>query len=319
MTDEIEVMLEDGRTITLRQKPVEPQKSDPVHDARTIEELQALIDDEAEHPDLAMRASQRITELVAAQMTRADQTQFLTRVRVGNETVVLDQHDCALLRQKLAEGQVSVASCQDHKRDRCDCWLSTRNFVWSLQRTRPDSAITKASEQLWTAVEDFARAYTKPKEVDPSISALIQAFEDREPDCLANAQNEEFKIKKQMPRGENHMTTDSTTKERITEIIRNLERLRARLDEVHAAGTLHPMSQDIGRLEAALSKQWNQLVSELSEAGVEHDYKTRTVIEEEPKDLTWIQTLFVESGLDIRDLTRSDEPPRSMFCDGWDF
>lgn len=112
----------------------------------------------------------------------ADETQFLTRVRVNNKTVVLDQHDSALLRQKLAEGQVSVARCQDHKRDRCECWLPTRQFVWNLQPTRPDSAITKASEQLWTAVEEFARAYTKPKEVDPSISALIQAFEDREPD-----------------------------------------------------------------------------------------------------------------------------------------
>lgn len=56
--------------------------------------------------------------------------------------------------------------------------------MWNLQRTRPDSAITKASELLWTAVEDFARAYTKPKEVDPNVSALIRAFEDRESDWL---------------------------------------------------------------------------------------------------------------------------------------
>jgi hypothetical protein len=142
------------------------------------------VDDEAAHPDLAIRASQRITELVAARMTGADRIPLLTRVRVGNEAVMLDQHDCGLLRQKLAEGQVSVARCPDHKRERCDCWLSTRNFVWSLQRTRPDAAITKASELLWTTVEGFARTYIKPKEVDPSISALIQAFEDREPDWI---------------------------------------------------------------------------------------------------------------------------------------
>ena len=54
------------------------------------------------------------------------------------------------------------------------------------------------------------------------------------------------------------------TKEEITEIIRSLERLRIRLGEVRAAATLHPTSQDIGRLETALSKRWNQLVSELS-------------------------------------------------------
>jgi len=185
MTEEFEVTLENGRTITVHQKPVEVQTKDPVCDARTIQELQALVDDEAAHPDLAIRASQRITELVAAEMTGANRLPFLTRVRVGNETVTLDQYDCALLRQKLAEGQVSVARCQDHKRDRCECWLSTRNFVWSLQRTRPDAAITKASELLWTAVEDFARTYTKPKEADPNVSALIQAFEDREPDCIS--------------------------------------------------------------------------------------------------------------------------------------
>jgi hypothetical protein len=109
------------------------------------------------------------------------------------------------------------------------------------------------------------------------------------------------------------------TKEEITEIIRNLERLRIRFDEVHSAATIYPTSLDVARLETALSKQWNQLVTELSAAGVEHEYQLRTILEEEPQDLTWIQTLFVESGLDIRDLTRRDEPKRSVFGDGWDF
>jgi len=184
MTEEFEVTLEDGRTITVRRKEPEPVVKDPVLSATTFEQLQTFIDQD-DRPDLAIRASQRITELVAAEMTGANRLPFLIRVRVGTETVVLDQHDCALLRQKLAEGQVLVARCQDHKRERCDCWLSTRNFVWSLQRTRPDSAITKASELLWAAVEDFARTYTKPKEVDPNVSALIQAFEDREPDWIS--------------------------------------------------------------------------------------------------------------------------------------
>jgi hypothetical protein len=179
MTEEFEVTLEDGRTITVRQKPVEPSVKDPVRDARTIQELQALIDNEAEHPDLAIRASQRITELVAACIRGEDRMPLLTRVKIGNETVTLDQHDCALLRQKLAEGQISVARCQDHKRERCDCWLPTRNFVWNLQRTRPDCAITKASELVWTAVEDFARKYTKPKEVDPVLSALVEMIESQ--------------------------------------------------------------------------------------------------------------------------------------------
>jgi hypothetical protein len=101
--------------------------------------------------------------------------------------------------------------------------------------------------------------------------------------------------------------------------IHNLERLRVRISDVNEAAKRNPMSQDIARLETSLAKQWNRLVSELKAAGVEHGYKPRPVFEEQPRELTWIQSLFVESGLDIRDLTRKDEPPRSMFCDGWDF
>ena len=105
------------------------------------------------------------------------------------------------------------------------------------------------------------------------------------------------------------MTTDKT-KEEITEIIRNLERLRIRFGEVHAAATRYPLSQDVARLETALSKQWNSLVSELSAAGVEHEYQLRTILEEEPQELNFFQQLFNDSGLDIRDLTREDDKPR---------
>jgi len=111
------------------------------------------------------------------------------------------------------------------------------------------------------------------------------------------------------------MTTDKT-KQEIAEIIRNLERLRIRLGEVHAAETLHPTSQDIGRLETALSKRWNQLVSELSDAGVEHEYQLRTILEEEPQELNFWQTLFLESGLDVRDLTADDKPRPGPMPDG---
>ena len=87
------------------------------------------------------------------------------------------------------------------------------------------------------------------------------------------------------------MTTDST-KDEITQIIRNLERLRIRLGEVRAAETRYPMSQDVARLETALSKQWNSLVSKLSDAGVEHEYQLRTILEEEPQELNFFQQLF---------------------------
>jgi hypothetical protein len=68
--------------------------------------------------------------------------------------------------------------------------------------------------------------------------------------------------------------------------------------------------QSIARLETALSKRWNQLIWELSDAGVEHNYIPRTILEEEPQELNLWQTLFIESGLDIRDLTREDDKPK---------
>jgi len=109
------------------------------------------------------------------------------------------------------------------------------------------------------------------------------------------------------------MTTDE-----IAQTIKRLAALEQRISEVNEAAKRNPMSQDIGRLETSLAKQWNRLVSELKAAGVE-GYEPKPVTDEEPRELTWIQSLFVESGLDLRDLTRRDEPPRSMFGDGWDF
>jgi hypothetical protein len=132
---------------------------------------------------------------------------------------------------------------------------------------------------------------------------------------LADAQNEEFRIKKPVPQGDVNMILDRT-KEEITEIIRNLERLRIRLSEVHAAATIYPTSLDVARLETALSKQWNSLVSELSAAGVEHDYQPRTIPEEEPQELNFWQNLFLESGLDVRDLTADDKPKPGPMSDG---
>jgi hypothetical protein len=111
------------------------------------------------------------------------------------------------------------------------------------------------------------------------------------------------------------MTIDST-KEEITQIIHNLERLRIRLGEVHAAETRYPLSQDVARLETALSKRWNQLVSELPTAGVEHDYQPRTILEDGPQELNFWQTLFLESGLDVRDLTADDKPKPGPMSDG---
>ena len=107
-------------------------------------------------------------------------------------------------------------------------------------------------------------------------------------------------------------------KEQISSRVRQLESISTRLADIGHVQIRHPLSQDLWRQETALAKQWNLLVSELKGAGVE-GYELKPVTEEEPQELTWIQELFVTSGLDIRDLTRKDETPHSMFGDGWDF
>ena len=106
------------------------------------------------------------------------------------------------------------------------------------------------------------------------------------------------------------MTTDE-----IAQTIKRLAALEQRISEVNEAAKLNPMSQDIARLETSLAKQWNRLVSELKAVGVEN-YEPRPVIEEEIPPMHWLQTLFVESGLDVRDLMRDEKPTPSQFGDG---
>jgi hypothetical protein len=108
------------------------------------------------------------------------------------------------------------------------------------------------------------------------------------------------------------------TSDEIKNHIRNLERLRVRIGEVNEAAKRNPMSQDIARLETSLAKQWNRLVSDLKAAGVD-GYEPRPVIEEEIPPMHWLQALFVESGLDVRDLTRPDPKPQRSTGDGLDW
>jgi hypothetical protein len=108
------------------------------------------------------------------------------------------------------------------------------------------------------------------------------------------------------------MTTDEISKH-----VREVAALEERFAELHQAPIRYPTSQDLWRQETALAKHWNRLVSELKTAGVE-GYEPKLVTEEKPRELTWIQLLFVESGLDIRDLTRPDPKPRQSTGDGLD-
>lgn len=115
--------------------------------------------------------------------------------KVGD--VMLEARDRATLEHQLACGQAMVAACPNHKRDRCDCWLAIRQYVWDLQRTLPDAPITKAAETLWTVIEDYAKTYTRPTPVSPEVQALVTLAES-----IADAQ--QFPLGKRSEAGIEH-------------------------------------------------------------------------------------------------------------------
>ena len=65
-----------------------------------------------------------------------------------------------------------------------------------------------------------------------------------------------------------------------------------------------------------MSKQWNELVSALDAAQVEHEYKPLTVFEEEPEEMPWALDLFVRGFIDRRDFEPEPEKKTSPFGDG---
>ena len=107
------------------------------------------------------------------------------------------------------------------------------------------------------------------------------------------------------------------TPEEISQSHTALTQLGERLDEIREAAIRKPWSRDIAFLEKQLSTRFNTLIEELNQAGVKHDYKTRPIVEDEkPVPLTWLQQMFVETGMTPADLTKDDVPPRSASGDG---
>ena len=71
------------------------------------------------------------------------------------------------------------------------------------------------------------------------------------------------------------------------------------------------------RFERRLAQHWNALVQELTAANVEHDYKQRTVIEEQPQKLPWTLDLFMQRAIDRVDtMPERKEKQTSLFFDG---
>jgi hypothetical protein len=106
------------------------------------------------------------------------------------------------------------------------------------------------------------------------------------------------------------------TNEQIAEHHKALAQLGERINEVNEAAMRAPWSKDIAFLEARLAEHWNKLVSELTAANVEHEYKLRTVIEEQPQKVPWTLDLFMQRALDRSDTMPEKEKQTSLFGDG---
>ena len=103
----------------------------------------------------------------------------------------------------------------------------------------------------------------------------------------------------------------------IAEHHKALAQLAERIAEVNEAAMRNPWSRDIAFLERRLVQHWNKLVSELTAANVEHEYKLRTVIEEQPQKLPWTLDLFMQGTIDRVDtMPERKEKQTSLFGDG---
>jgi hypothetical protein len=112
----------------------------------------------------------------------------------------------------------------------------------------------------------------------------------------------------------------SLDKDQIAAIVRKLETLRLRIDEVHEALKRNIFAEDIHRLRDQLAAQFNKLVDTLDKENIEHGFLKEKIVEpDKPANMHWLQEIFVTNGIDVRDMTQPDHPPRSMFGDGFDF
>jgi len=192
VTEEIEVTLEDGRTVVLRRKEPTSVVSDPVASAKTWDELQRFADDDS-RPDLAMKARQRMTDIIAAQTTGRTEPLF-TQVRVANETILLDRHDCRTLRSQYATAQQAIIGCKKHERSiKCACLALWRDWYYALQRQCPNSPLALAAQNLWDLVERFSQDYERPKDLNPELQAILETIGNQnseDPPCWFGKRSE---------------------------------------------------------------------------------------------------------------------------------
>jgi hypothetical protein len=126
-----------------------------------------------------------MTAVLAARMNgRADSPPLFTSIRVGNDTVMLEAHDCQTLRLQFVTSIRSITECPDHDRTiKCAGLASWREWYYFLQRQAPTSSVALAAQNLWALVERFSQEYQRPKEMSPETLAILEAIGTRsEPD-----------------------------------------------------------------------------------------------------------------------------------------
>lgn len=212
MDEEIDVLLPDGRviTVTQRDEPL-PVKGDPVLDATWVE-LQEMAQDDS-RPDLAMRASERLTDLVASRMNGGKVAPVLNRITVGAETIILDAFDKQKVEDACTSSVQAIKGCVDHDRKagiKCQCLSSFREMYYGLQQLNPTSPLCLAIGSLWDRLDAEAKAWVKPKETESdatmkAVLGVLQNLEAREerPSWLGS-RSQAGLANQRLPRGKNN-------------------------------------------------------------------------------------------------------------------
>jgi len=139
----------------------------------SIAELERLASDYSNPAD-QIRASQRLTEIVASKITSQEKPLF-TRVRVGSDVLVLDLSDREELQRQANLAQVAISQCPDHSKAdgiRCSCLEQFRAWYWNLQKSKPNAPLTLAASDLWDRLEAYSKTYEKQSRTDSTLEAL---------------------------------------------------------------------------------------------------------------------------------------------------
>lgn len=89
----------------------------------------------------------------------------------------LSQSDIARLEAIRTEAERGIARCQDHKKERCRCWMGAREALFELRRAGDKSPLGIAALAVWNSIEALARNRNiePPPPPPPPLSPQAQA------------------------------------------------------------------------------------------------------------------------------------------------